>query len=313
MSSEPMGSSPPEPLPPREPRPKSQAWTVAMHFARAQVLHQAEAMSADPTLGFVNPRIRPDLSPNSNVTIDPDLQAQGTSSLGGFGIDQNTNQNAGRHLESQQQNNDIIDVRGQQDFSSDIHEGYNEEFPAFTNNGRYTLANSSVDHPCMEYRTTGNSCYNPCTFPCEEDHSHLDLNPHYVCHDCRVKPDLYNVDEEEQMIAEHRLYFCADCTRDRATGPAEQLWEHPRRFAEFKTRKIDKCSCHDELQKGWICEEHRILKATYIRKWGPEHVKSFRVFFGGDFCGACRKNSPQTDGAQVMWLCAHCKDIVLKA
>jgi hypothetical protein len=326
----PIDSSPPQPMLPTEARRHTQGWTIAMHFARAQVLHHAEVMAADPTLVYINPRIRPDLDPSFNVTIGPQPHPEVTNSHGGFSSDQNTHHIASELLESQRNLNDIgagdlLDdlisnlvnnedghFSSQQDFSGDVHEGFNVEFPAFTNNGPFTLANASLDHACMEYRGNGQECSNPCTFPCEGDHSHMANNPHHVCHDCRVEPDLYDIAEEEEMIAEHRLYFCADCTAIRATGPAMQVWTHPRRVAEIKHRRVNKCSCHDELQKGWICEEHRTLKAEYIQKWGPEHVKSFCTFFGDDLCGDCRAKSPQKEGDQIMWQCAHCKDIVVK-
>lgn len=329
----PMGSSPPQPVPRSEARRHTEAWTVAMAFARAQVLHQAEAMARDPTLGFINPRIRPDLDPSHpsyKLTIGPQPRPQSNNSLGGFGNHQDSNQYAGEDLDNQRDINevgagdfldDMINNRAnnedgnlaeQYDFTGDEHAGFNVEFSAFTNNGRFTLVNASLEHACMEFRANGPDCTNPCTFPCEGDHSHMAHNPHHVCHDCRVEPDLYDVGEEENMIAEHRLYFCADCTKLRATGPAMQLWTHPRRTAELKTRRINKCSCHDELQKGWICGEHRTVKAEYIAKWGPEHVKSFRNFFGGTFCADCRVKQPQKNGSVVMWQCAHCKDIVLK-
>lgn len=300
MSAEPIGSSPPEPMPRVDLRRLS-GTSVTMAFARAQVLHQQKELTKTPGQGFIVPRLRPmntggnavdQQSVNTNVDVNigrplvnPQIQAQDNHFPSGFGNRDNINENdAG----------DII-----------------VEFPLFGNGGPYTLNGASLNHPCMEYRNTGTLCYNPATYPCEGDHSNLPFKPHPVCHDCRLEPDMYDVDAEEEMIAKHRIYFCDKCAEERATGPILQLWQHPRRYTELKARRVNKCSCHNELQKNWICGRHRILKAKYIQKWGPEHVKSFKIFFGGDYCACCRVKSPQTDGPKVMWQCAYCKDIVV--
>jgi len=334
----PMGTSPdsssPQIMPSSEVRRHTNAWTVQMHFARAQTLHMAEAMRDDPTLGFINPRIRPDLDPShpsyTGLTIGPQPRTLGNSSLGGFDNYQDSNQYAGEALEDERNINevrvgDLLDdmindeehnenggMAEKIDFSGPEHDGFNVEFEGFTNNGRFTLVNASLEHPCVEIRANGHECSNPCTFPCQGDHSHMAHNPHHVCHDCRVQGDLTDVNEEKDMIAKHRIYFCAECTTKRATGPAMQMWTHPRRFAEIKTRKVNKCSCHDALQKGWICGYHRDIKAEEIERWGPEKLKSFRNFFGGNFCADCRINPPESDGDVVMWQCAMCDDFVLK-
>lgn len=193
--------------------------------------------------------------------------------------------------------------------------GDNEAFdlpsPEPKSHKMYPLESSS-HHPCMEYKGNGTLCNARGTYPCEEDHSHTSLNPYYVCGACRVKPVEYDVNAEEEMIKKHRIYLCDQCTETRSNLPALQTWNHPRREPETRLRRVGKCSCYDQLQMGWICEQHRIMKARRIQIWGGEKVKSFRGFFGGDFCASCRIRKPQTHGPKVMWNCAACEDLVIE-
>jgi hypothetical protein len=317
LLSEPLGSSPPKLMPRVEPAPHPSGTTVAMAFARAHVLNQTEELAKTPGQGFIIPRLRPkntgknafdQCSVKINVSfnigqplIDPQIQAQDNYIPGSFG-----NQESFGNQKKINEN-----PPGDSNVDMPLFTKADLDFPLFHNGGPYTLHGASLDQPCMEYRNTGTLCYNPATYPCEEDHSDMPFKPHPVCHDCRLKPDMYDVDAEEEMIAKHRIYFCARCTEERATGPALQLWAHPRRYGELKTRRVNTCSCYDELQKNWICEQHRLLKFKHIQKWGPEHVKSFKIFFAGNYCACCRIKKPQIDGSKVMWQCAHCKDIVV--
>jgi hypothetical protein len=316
ISGESIRSPPPEPMPRVEPALHTSGMTVAMAFARVQIFNQQEELAKNPSQGFIVPRLRPkntsgnavdqhsvDTNVNFNIgqpLVDPQIRARDNNFPSGsvqksFGNQQNTNRKAAG------------------DFNVDmpLFTNADTEFPLFKNGGPYTLHSASLNQPCMEYRNTGTLCYSPATYPCEEGHSNMPFKPHPVCHDCRLQPDKYDVGAEEEIIANHRIYFCAECTEERATGPAVQMWAHPRRYGELKALRVNTCSCHDELQKKWICKHHRILKLKFIQKWGLEHLKSFKVFFAGNYCACCRVKPPQIDGPKVMWQCAYCKDIVV--
>lgn len=291
------------------PTPQAGGMGVSATFARAQALHEQEALATTFDYGQIDPQLR-----STNTGTNAVNQQLLNTNLGGYMTgSQSTHANIGHPLidAQEQRTNFPGGFNNQENIIENAGGDITVDFPLFNNHGPYTLGGASLHHVCMEYRNTGTLCYNVATYPCEEDHSYLTFNPHPVCHDCRLKPDLYDVAAEDEMIAKHRIYMCAQCTETRSNGPAQQLWEHPRRFPETKVRRVKICSCHDQLQRNWICEQHRILKAREIQIWGPEHVKSFRGFFGGDFCASCRVATPQTEGPKLMWQCAHCKDIVL--
>jgi hypothetical protein len=182
------------------------------------------------------------------------------------------------------------------------------EFPGAS----YSIAEGSPT-PCMELTAGGHACGLTSTYICEAQGVNLH-GPFHVCHFCRHQPSDYSLMDEANMLERNRIYLCHECTEQRSRGPIKQLWEHPRRVkGETRERKDTFCKCHDRLNEGWICKQHRLLIAKEIEIWGREKVKSFRSFFQGDLCAACHTRKPKTGGEQgiLMWNCAACEDLVL--
>jgi hypothetical protein len=179
----------------------------------------------------------------------------------------------------------------------------------FQPDGYYSI-NGGTHIPCMEHGGPASLCRQITTYPCE----HLDhgSQPHWVCHTCRLAPCAYSLVDEEQMIVNNRLYLCHECTELRSQLPQAQIWTHPLRAGETRTRRQDGCRCYDELQVNWLCRHHRLARAGFMSRLGPELVRSHRNFFQGTKCPSCHTNPPQAQGLKVMWVCTFCADPVIQ-